>query len=243
MKIPIRILSVFLVVVLLTASLGMVHKTSAQAPTGIVNTGALNIRSGPGVNYNVITFVYRNTLLTLLARNADTSWVKVMTATGTQGWVSARYILTGYALASLPLEGATGGITATVTSYALNVRSGPGVGYSIVVSVPRGAVLQLLARNYDATWVKVALATGTQGWVSVPYISTTYPIINLPVEGGTPPPPPPPPPPSYRTHVVQPGDNLFRIALNYGVNMYDIARLNGITNLTLIYVGQVLRIP
>jgi uncharacterized protein YgiM (DUF1202 family) len=243
MKTPIRILSVVLVVVLFTTGFGRVQKTSAQAPTGIVNTGALNIRSGPGVNYSVITSVYRNTLLTLLARNADTSWLKVMTATGVQGWVNARYILTGYSLASLPVEGAAGGITATVVTYALNVRSGPGVTYSIVVAVPYGTVLQLLTRNADATWVKVALATGTQGWVSVPYISTTYPIINLPIEGGTPPPPPPPPPTGYRTHVVQPGENLFRIALNYGVNMYDIARLNGITNLALIYVGQVLLIP
>ena len=46
-----------------------------------------------------------------------------------------------------------------------------------------------------------------------------------------------------QTHTVQAGENLFRISLRYGVNMYDVARLNGITNLALIYVGQVLRIP
>lgn len=208
-----------------------------------MNTGALNIRSGPGVSYGVVLSVYRNTVLTLLARNADASWVKVMTTTGVQGWVNARYILTYYPLASLPIEGGTtGGITGVVNSYGLNIRGGPGTGYGVLVQVPNGTVLTLLARNYEATWVKVMLATGTQGWASAPYISTTYPIINLPIEGGTTP-PPPPPPPAYRVHVVQPGENLFRIGLRYGVSMYTIAQLNGITNLTLIYVGQTLLIP
>jgi N-acetylmuramoyl-L-alanine amidase len=234
-----KILSLVVVLVVVMTSFGAVQKTFAQSPTGTVNTGALNIRSGPGVSYGVITYVYRNTVLTLLARNADASWVKVMTTTGVQGWVNSRYVLTSYPLSSLPVEGTTGGgITAVVISYGLNVRSGPGVGYARVIAVPNGTVLTLLARDYNATWVKVALPAGTQGWVSTPYISTTYPIINLPVEGGT-----PTPPTGYRTHVVQPGENLYRIALYYGVNMYDIARLNGITNLALIYAGQVLLIP
>lgn len=45
------------------------------------------------------------------------------------------------------------------------------------------------------------------------------------------------------THVVQVGENLFRIALRYGVTVESIAQLNGITNPALIYVGQSLRIP
>lgn len=45
------------------------------------------------------------------------------------------------------------------------------------------------------------------------------------------------------THVVQPGENLFRIALRYGVDMNELAAANGITDPTRIYVGQVLVIP
>lgn len=44
-------------------------------------------------------------------------------------------------------------------------------------------------------------------------------------------------------HVVQPGENLFRISLRYGVSMDAIAAVNGIQNFALIYVGQVLIIP
>lgn len=46
-----------------------------------------------------------------------------------------------------------------------------------------------------------------------------------------------------KTYVVQPGDNLFRIALRYGVDQYYLARYNGIENPSMIYVGQVLKIP
>lgn len=45
------------------------------------------------------------------------------------------------------------------------------------------------------------------------------------------------------TYRVQPGDNLFRIALRFGVSLRELANVNGITNPALIYVGQVLTIP
>jgi len=43
-------------------------------------------------------------------------------------------------------------------------------------------------------------------------------------------------------HTVQPGENLFRIGLTYGVSWQDIAAANGLLT-TKIYVGQQLRIP
>lgn len=45
------------------------------------------------------------------------------------------------------------------------------------------------------------------------------------------------------THVVQPGENLFRIALRYNVTWDVLARVNGIYNANLIFPGQVLVIP
>ncbi len=240
-----RLVSLVIVVALLGVSLGLAATASAQAPTATVNTGALHIRSGPGISYAVVFSVYRGTVLTLLARNADASWVKIRLDNGIEGWVNSNYIATAYPLRNLPLEGGSGGpvgITATVTSYALNVRSGPGIGYARLTSIPRGTLMTLLARTADSSWVKVLLANGVQGWVNTGYIAPSAPITSLPVEGVVVP-PPQPPPPTYRTHVVQPGENLFRIALRYGVNMWDIARLNNILNLRLIYAGQVLLIP
>jgi len=46
-----------------------------------------------------------------------------------------------------------------------------------------------------------------------------------------------------RTYTVQAGDMLAQIALDHGVDAYALATANGINNLNLIYVGQVLSIP
>ncbi len=44
-------------------------------------------------------------------------------------------------------------------------------------------------------------------------------------------------------HIVQPGENLFRIAVNYNVTVNDLAEVNQIANTWRIYAGQRLVIP
>ncbi len=59
--------------------------------------------------------------------------------------------------------------------------------------------------------------------------------------------PPPPvtltPPPAPTRYVVQRGDTLYSIARRFGVSIWQLASLNNIPNINLIYVGQVLIIP
>jgi LysM repeat protein len=45
------------------------------------------------------------------------------------------------------------------------------------------------------------------------------------------------------THLVTPGQTMFRIALRYGTTVSAIAAANGIANPNVIYVGSTLRIP
>lgn len=45
------------------------------------------------------------------------------------------------------------------------------------------------------------------------------------------------------THVVQPGENLFRISLKYGTTVEAIAALNNIINPSFVYAGQKLIVP
>jgi LysM repeat protein len=53
----------------------------------------------------------------------------------------------------------------------------------------------------------------------------------------------PPPPPGPVTYVVQPGDNLYRISLKFGVPVEAIVAVNHIINPWYIRAGQVLIIP
>jgi LysM repeat protein len=53
-----------------------------------------------------------------------------------------------------------------------------------------------------------------------------------------------PTPPTCRWHhTVVWGENLYRISIRYGVSMWAVAEANHITNLNLIFAGQVLCIP
>lgn len=45
------------------------------------------------------------------------------------------------------------------------------------------------------------------------------------------------------THTVQPGENLYRIALKYGLTVKELAAANGITNPDVLLAGTVLKIP
>jgi LysM repeat protein len=70
-------------------------------------------------------------------------------------------------------------------------------------------------------------------------------VLVIPAPAATPAPQPTAPPPSTgeQTHVVQPGENLFRIGLKYGFTAEELAAYNGISNINLIYVGDVIKIP
>ncbi|NDJ84598.1 MAG: LysM peptidoglycan-binding domain-containing protein, partial [Chloroflexi bacterium] len=85
------------------------------------------------------------------------------------------------------------------------------------------AILHLLARSWRAVVLVLV--------VSIALLSPTYGVSDA-QEGG-----------SQQVHTVQSGENLFRIALRYGLTVDTLAAANGITDPTRIYAGQQLVIP
>jgi uncharacterized protein YraI len=211
----------------------------------LVVTGALNVRTGPGWWYAQLFTLNRGTVLPLGSyRNADATWVQVVLPQGQVGWVNPNYIIAGVSIWSLPVYGQTPppppAASATVL-VALNAYSGPGWWYGALGTFYPGNTLTLgTYRTADSQWVQVLLPSGMTGWVYTGYVSLSISIWTLPVYGTT---PNPPPPPAQRTHVVQYGENLFRIGLRYGINWLQIAAANGIGYPYNIYAGQVLIIP
>lgn len=64
-----------------------------------------------------------------------------------------------------------------------------------------------------------------------------------PTEAFTPTPTVTPTPTCTPTHTVQAGENLYRIALRYGLTYQELAAANGIANPNAIQAGMVLTIP
>ncbi len=75
----------------------------ASEPTAYVNFDFLNVRTGPGVSYDLVTKLNRNQAMSLLGRNSDSTWARVRVPGSVEGWVFAQYITATVALASLPV--------------------------------------------------------------------------------------------------------------------------------------------
>ena len=107
-------------------------------------------------------------------------------------------------------------------------------GAPIVHVVQPGENLFRIALRYNTTVDVIAAANGIRN----PQFIYVGQKLTIPQGGGT-----TPSPGGGRTHVVQPGENLFRIALRYGTTPQAIAAANNLPNIHLIYAGQALRIP
>lgn len=60
--------------------------TELAGRIAIINGSVVNVRSGPGTDYTVVTQVKQGDALTILGENGD--WYQVQTADGSRGWVA-----------------------------------------------------------------------------------------------------------------------------------------------------------
>ncbi|MFQ3646232.1 MAG: LysM peptidoglycan-binding domain-containing protein [Anaerolinea sp.] len=100
-------------------------------------------------------------------------------------------------------------------------------------------VLQV-TQTQEASFTQTAVALGIGEEPTIPPFVTDVPDIFFPS--------PTPTPfdlgrPAVCIHIVQPGENLFRLSLRYGVSVNDLAVANGISNIQLIRVNQQITIP
>lgn len=139
--------------------------------TGTLNTdgASLNLRSGPGTSYSKVASIPANAILTITG--IENGWYKT-SYNGSEGYVSSDYITlstssSAETTATEPTNTTRTGILNTNGS-SLNLRSGPGTGYSKVASIPAGAVLTITAE--ESGWYKTSY-NGKTGYVSADYIT------------------------------------------------------------------------
>jgi len=108
-------------------------------------------------------------------------------------------------------------------------------------TVQPGDTLSSIARQFDSSVTAIAQANN----IVNPNLIYVGQVLTIPGVGSTAPDPVPAPPvqSTSGTYTVQPGDTLTRIALNHGISVQALALANNISNLNVIFVGQVLIIP
>lgn len=112
-----------------------------------VKSDIANIRSGPGINYDILWQVEKYHPLMVL--NKKDQWYHFRDFEGDEGWIHRSLL---------------GQIPSVITkSEKCNVRSGPGTGYKILFTVEKGIPFRVLARN--GNWIRIQHADGDKGWI------------------------------------------------------------------------------
>ena len=141
-------------------------------PHLLVNTGYLNVRSGPGISHDVILTVPGGAKLAAVGIAPDLVWYEVATSAG-NGWVNSNYTIGRGDFSNVKryLDALRGDTPrALVNTSYLNIRTGPGAGHSVVVVIPGGTTLAVLGKSADGKWFLVEGDFG-QGWLRNRYVA------------------------------------------------------------------------
>ena len=127
-----------------------------------------------------------------------------------------------------------------LAALLVQVLPAPAYAQSTIHVVQKGETLYSIARRYGVSVEAICEANG----IADPSLIYVGQELIIPVGPGPAEPTPGTPPEQVQaTHVVQPGENLYRIALRYSITVMELAKANGITNPGQVYVGQTLVIP
>ena len=118
-----------------------------------VNADSVNLRSGPGTNYEIKWEYGKGFPLQVVSTQGD--WVKVSDFENDSGWIHK------------PLLSNKGHVIVKVfknENKKINIRSGPGTNYGIVGKAYYGVVFETLEQRNG--WTKIKHETGLVGWIS-----------------------------------------------------------------------------
>ncbi|MFQ3631586.1 SH3 domain-containing protein [Roseiflexus sp.] len=164
--------------------------TPDDLPKAAVFNGG-NVRTAPNLRGLVIDQVNAGESVTLLARNADSTWVKIINERAITGWVSRTLLTvspgdlrdlpvsnetvptplpaTVAALPPPPTPNATAppvtGLTAIVFNGG-NVRAAPNLQGQVLDQVNARETVQLLFKTADGNWYQITNVRGVTGWVN-----------------------------------------------------------------------------
>ena len=116
---------------------------------GKIEGNRVNIRSGPSVNFEILTQLFNEGRVTVLEEK--TGWYRITPPDGIKLWVHGDFVLEG-----------------KISAYSVNVRSGPGTNRSIVAQVEKGESVDVLA--IENGWVAISPPEGAYAWINSEFV-------------------------------------------------------------------------
>ena len=123
--------------------------------------GFLNLRTGPGSQFaNILEMDHGSTVDVL---DVVGKWARVRHASGAEGWAFLDH--------TRPYPKSTRAIVVSPGDGFLNLRTGPGTGFSIVTRMYNGEWVEVLERQ--GSWARVRHVSGFEGWASLRYLASS----------------------------------------------------------------------
>ncbi|RAP27090.1 N-acetylmuramoyl-L-alanine amidase [Brevibacillus laterosporus] len=140
-----------------------------------VTADILNIRSGPGTNYQLVSSVPKSTKLTVLSKKDK--WIQVKLPNGKQGWGLNTYLQEIKAPPQPPKV-----IYLKSTVDMLNVRTEPKPDAQIVQIMDKTKSYKMIKK--EGVWAQIQLSDKTTGWVNANFVQhATPPTTSAPLPG------------------------------------------------------------
>ncbi len=114
----------------------------------------VNVRSGPGIAYGVVTKVMRGSRVTVVGERDG--WLKVVMPENEYSWVAGQFVEKGT------------GDTATVLGDGVNVRAAPSIDADVLGQLSRS--VQVLIVEEKQGWIRIKPAPGAVGYISADFV-------------------------------------------------------------------------
>ena len=131
----------------------------------------LNIRSGAGTQYSVITTVAKGTKVEKISQS--NGWAKVRLSNKKIGYCNAAYLQENKIQANEVVAQSSAKTYYVDNTDSLNVRTGPSTSYSIYKKMRKGESVKVMERRSDG-WSKISM-DGKCYYVSSRYLNETKP--------------------------------------------------------------------
>ncbi|NWG15163.1 MAG: SH3 domain-containing protein [Chloroflexi bacterium] len=156
-----------------------------DTPHVVVNTGFLNIRSGPGAQYTTVATVPGGTELPVLGIAKDGVWYLVQGVFG-RGWVNGEFTLFRGSIDAVPIIYEAAGTVSTpvaiVAASAVTLYAAPGTNFGVIGNLAGPVEVPIVARTIDSQWLQLSTPLGF-GWVLASQIILQGDLSLVPIVG------------------------------------------------------------
>lgn len=135
-------------------------KTDVPDYTAEVTVNGLNVRKGPGVNYNIIKVINKGDKVTVTYTNLIKSWSFVKLSDGKTGWVNNDYLK--------KVASEQKSYLVKINTKSLNVRKGPNVSNDIITTVKQDEVYTIVDEK-DGWGLLKSYEKERNGWIKLSY--------------------------------------------------------------------------